>query len=71
MQTTLTLTTVVQIAGDMSQDDAQRILESIEAGAIDLPLLQLLRNEFTQAGAPWRFRFAVSGAAIVTEGVKP
>jgi hypothetical protein len=67
----LVLTTEVSITGDMSQDDARRILESIEAGCIDLPQLQLLRSEFTQAGAPWRFQFAVTGAAIVAEGVKP
>jgi hypothetical protein len=71
MSKQLVITTEVSILGDMSQDDTRRILESIEAGCIDLPQLQLLRNEFQPHGAPWRFQFAVTGAAIVAEGVKP
>ena len=62
MQTTLTLTTEVTILGDIPQDVRTDLLQRIEAGRLDLPLLQLLKAEFAQRGDTWRFSLATTGA---------
>ena len=64
MQTTLTLTTVVQIVGDITAAERAAILQRIEDGQLDLPLLNLLRAEFSQRGADWRFSLATAGASF-------
>ena len=61
---TLTLTTVVQIVGDIDAAQRADILQRIESGQLDLPLLQLLRAEFSQRGADWRFSLAQTGASF-------
>ena len=61
---TLTLTTVVQIVGDIDAAQRADILQRIESGQLDLPLLQLLRAEFSQRGADWRFRLPQTGASF-------
>ena len=64
MSTQLHLTVTVQIVGDIPADDRTRILQAIDDGAIDLPLLQMLRSEFGQRGADWRFSLAQTGASF-------
>ena len=61
---TLTLTTVVQIVGDIDAAQRADILQRIESGQLDLPLLQMLRSEFGQRGADWRFSLAQTGASF-------
>ena len=64
MTTQLELSVTVQIVGDITAAERTNILQRIEGGRLDLPLLQLLRAEFSQRGADWRFRLPQTGASF-------
>ena len=62
MSTQLHLTVTVSIVGDIPQDVRTDVLQRLDDGALDLALLNLLRDEFSQRGDSWRFSLAAAGA---------
>ena len=64
MSTQLHLTVTVDVAGDIPQDVRTDVLQRIDAGQLDLAVLQLLKAEFGQPGDTWRFSLAQTGASF-------
>ena len=64
MSTQLHLTVTVSIVGDIPQDVRTDVLQRLDDGALDLALLNLLRDEFSQRGDTWRFATVATGASM-------
>ena len=70
MTTKLYIQLSFDVIGDDARDAGRAMMQSIEAGRLDLPMLATLRDEFASVAGDWRIT-AVDASAELHHEVQP
>ena len=70
MSTTVYIQLSFTLIGDDAKDAGRAMMQSIEAGRLDLPMLATLRDEYRDIAGDWRIT-GVDSAAELHHEVQP
>lgn len=70
MSTTVYIQLSFTLIGDDARDAARTMMQSIEAGRLDLPMLATMRDEYRDIAGDWRIT-AVDASAELHHEVTP
>lgn len=71
MQTTVYFQLSFDVIGDNAGSAARSMLEAISDGKVDLPIMQVMEDEFSTIPGDWRIVGVDSSAATVKNEVTP